>query len=404
MSATTTQNPSRPLTLVFISPFNLFDTGGGAALSMRTMLEQLSKCGVICHAVTACCFDVAPPESLAKKLQEQGLVKSAQLSGVDIPVWQGSVQGVGYDVVQLATQQRDQMTAAEELVFRDAVRDWLDARRPDLVITFGGFLLDIELQRCARAAGAAVVFYLANQRYGRRETFAQVDLILTNSTATCDYYARSLGLHCHNAGVFVDTAPIVAAQRDPQFVTFINPLPEKGVGLFLKLVQRALRDAPEMRFLVVEGRGALVPAMQRLGFPANILAQTTVVPMQHRMAPIYGQTRILLVPSFCYESSARVVFEANANGIPVLAANRGGIPETMGGAGKLLPIPEQCTKDYWAIPSDDDLAPWWDGLLTLWRANAYYEMYARKARAVAETQILGRKAEQLEAVLQSLVR
>ena len=40
-----------------------------------------------------------------------------------------------------------------------------------------------------------LVFYLANPSYGRPETFAQVDLIVTNSQATCDHYRRLLGLH-----------------------------------------------------------------------------------------------------------------------------------------------------------------------------------------------------------------
>lgn len=403
MTLTISNQPEpRALKLAFISPINLFDDGNGAARSLRTMLGQLSKRGFLCHALTACCFDVPPGESLPGRLSGHGLSPTGVLKEFGVSVWQGVVQGVGYNAVQFATQKRDQLTASEELVFRDTVRIWLEENRPDIVITFGGLLLDIEIQRCAKAAGAAVAFYLANPHYGRRETFANVDLILTNSSATVAHYANTMGLQCHNIGLFVDPEPIVAVARQPQFVTFINPVQEKGVSLFLKLVQRAHSVAPDMRFLVVESRGTLVNAMQRLGFPAELLAQITVLPQQQKMAAIYAQTRVLLMPSFWFETAGRILIEANANGIPVIAANRGGIAETLGDAGRVLPIPERCMTDYWHIPSDEEVQPWWDELLTLWRANAYYEVQAKKAHVAAQIQSIESKAAKLQQLLISL--
>lgn len=401
MNATAPPHPTRPFTLAFIGPTNLFDEGSGAAQSVRTMLEQLALRGVACHAVTACSFDAPPGAQLPDKLRALGLAPSGQLSGFNVPVWQGRVRGVGYDIVQFMTQQRDQMTAIEELLLRDAARTWLDQHRPDVVVTYGGYLLDLELRRCARAAGALVAFYLANPRYNRPETFANVDLVLANSAATADLYAGTMGLRCHNVGLFVDADPVVATPRTPRFVTFINPLPEKGVTLFLKLVQRARQEAPEMRFLVVESRGALAPVLQHLGYSADLLQQVTVLPKQVQMGPVYAQTRILLVPSFWFEAAGRVLLEGNANGIPVLATNRGGIPETLGGAGKLLPIPERCASDHLAVPSDAEVQPWWDELLKLWRDDAYYETCAKRALEVAQTQTLAHKAENLLALLQS---
>ncbi|MFI4941327.1 MAG: hypothetical protein ACHP7O_13430, partial [Burkholderiales bacterium] len=180
--------PARPLKIAFINPFNLFDVSSGAALSMRTMLEQLARRGVSCHALTACCFDAPPGDRLPALLRGKGLLPSAKIKGHAVPVWQGSASGVAYTIVQAPSQQRNQMTAIEELIFRDAVRAWLTENRPDVVLVFGGLLLDIEIQRCTRHAGAIVAFYLPNASYGRPETFAHVDIILTNSDATKEYY------------------------------------------------------------------------------------------------------------------------------------------------------------------------------------------------------------------------
>ena len=387
------------LKLVFLSPFNLMDAASGAAQSLRTMLEQLAARGHSCHTLTACCFDVPPGPRLGEHLQAQGLQPSGVIKEINMPVWQGRIAGVEYNAIQFDHQTRHQFSPPEEITYRDMVRIWLEQNRPDVVITFGGLLLDIEIQRCARAAGALLVFYLANPSYGRSETFSRVDLIVTNSEATALHYQKNLGLQSHSVGLFVDPGRALAARRDPQFVTFINPLPEKGVCLFLKLLERAASEAPEMRFLVVESRGKLLDALQRLALPAALLDRVTVLPKQDDIAAVYGVTKVILMPSFWFEAAGRVLIEANANGIPVLAADRGGIPETLGGAGRLLPIPERCTRDHWAMPNDAEVRPWWDELLRLWREPAYYQSMCDLALASAAKQTLAAKGAQLEALL-----
>jgi hypothetical protein len=172
------------LKIVFISPFSLFDSASGAAQSVRTMLEQLALRGASCHAVTACCFDVPPGDRVADILRESGLAPIAAIKEVNVPVWQGRVRGVEHQAIQFPNQSRHQFSPAEEITFRDTVRIWLAQNRPDIVLTFGGLLLDIEIQRCARDAQALVAFYLANPNYRRPETFKRVDLVLTNSLAT----------------------------------------------------------------------------------------------------------------------------------------------------------------------------------------------------------------------------
>ena len=47
-------------------------------------------------------------------------------------------------------------------------------------------------------------------------------------------------------------------------------------------------------------------------------------------------TKLLLMPSLM-ENAAVVAMEAMFNGIPVLASNRGGLPETVGGGRALAP-------------------------------------------------------------------
>jgi glycosyltransferase involved in cell wall biosynthesis len=388
-----------PLKVAFVSPFNLHDSSSGASQSVRTMLEQLAERGASCHALTACCFDLAPGEKLGELLRAKGLAPSGTIKEINMPVWRGRLRGVDYNAVQLAGQNRQQLSAVEEIFFRDTVRVWLAQNKPDIVLTFGGLLLDIEIQRCARAAGALVAFYLANPGYARPETFVNVDLILANSAATRQHYLQTMNIQSHSIGLFVNAQATLAAQHDPQFITFVNPTAEKGVALFLKLVLRAAAEAPDMRFLVVDSRNSFAAALQRFRVSALALKSITLLPKQESMTQVYANTSVLLMPSLWFEGAGRILIEANANGIPVLATNRGGIPETLGGAGCLLPIPDRCATDHWTMPDDDEVAPWWNELSRLLREPAYRQEMSARALAVARTQSLSVKGAMLDTLL-----
>jgi glycosyltransferase involved in cell wall biosynthesis len=54
------------------------------------------------------------------------------------------------------------------------------------------------------------------------------------------------------------------------------------------------------------------------------------------MRAIYGQTRLLLVPSRWEEGFGMVAIEAQSCRIPVIASARGGLPESVGDGGLLV--------------------------------------------------------------------
>ncbi len=111
------------------------------------------------------------------------------------------------------------------------------------------------------------------------------------------------------------------------YVTFINPQPEKGVTVFARIALELGRRRPDIPLLVVEGRGT---ADGLAGLPVDLSGLTNL----HRMAntpnpwDFYRVSRVVLMPSLWRESLDRVPIEAMANGIPVLASDRGALPET----------------------------------------------------------------------------
>ena len=110
------------------------------------------------------------------------------------------------------------------------------------------------------------------------------------------------------------------------------------------------------RCLVVEGRGT---ADGLAGLPVDLSGLTNL----HRMAntpdprDFYRVSRVVLMPSLWRESLGRVPIEAMANGIPVLASDRGALPETLGDAGFVFTIPDRCTPASSVVPTAQEVAP-----------------------------------------------
>jgi glycosyltransferase involved in cell wall biosynthesis len=112
----------------------------------------------------------------------------------------------------------------------------------------------------------------------------------------------------------------------------VNPIPEKGLGIAVE-VARLLTDE---HFLFVEGGWPDVQNDATLLSEARALPNVELWPYQSDMREVYAVTDILLMPSQLTESFGRVVIEAQVNGIPVVAADAGGLPFTVGEGGLLI--------------------------------------------------------------------
>ena len=109
-------------------------------------------------------------------------------------------------------------------------------------------------------------------------------------------------------------------------VTLVNPLPEKGAGVFSELARRM----PDVGFLAVEGGYQQDQQVRpdRLGL-ANVAWQPHTKDMRR---DVWARTRILLMPSE-EESYGMAGVEALASGIPVIAHPTPGLRESLGPAG-----------------------------------------------------------------------
>lgn len=98
-------------------------------------------------------------------------------------------------------------------------------------------------------------------------------------------------------------------------------------------------------------------------FP-NITFQRAVSDMKK----VYSRAKILLAPSKWEEAYGRVASEVQMSGIPVIASNRGGLPEAVGSGGILL-------------DPEGDINDWINAVRKLWSDDAYYKQISDAALA-----------------------
>ena len=161
-------------------------------------------------------------------------------------------------------------------------------------------------------------------------------------------------------------------------MTYVNPLPIKGVALFARLADMLGTSRPDIPVLVVgsyQDPGLLndIPGLDFTRYPQIMAAPTVEEPREY-----FALTRVLLVPSVWNEPFGRVAAEAMINGIPALVSDRGYPPQIIGGdasvgaRGRVLPLPAWMTANDPTLPDEVDVRPWFDAVCALWDDPALY--------------------------------
>jgi glycosyltransferase involved in cell wall biosynthesis len=178
---------------------------------------------------------------------------------------------------------------------------------------------------------------------------------IANSRFTAGRFRRRFGLEptvlppLFRRGDYATTAT-------GSMVTFINPVAVKGVDLALQIA----RHCPRIPFAFVLGWPLGLREKARLEREVARLPNVELRARTTDMRTIYRDTRILLVPSqWEDETWGRVATEAQFSGIPVVASDRGGLPEAVGPGGIVL-------------PHDAPACDWVDALAALWPGGARY--------------------------------
>lgn len=353
--------------LLFSSHHALVDPTNGASRSVRDIMSLMAHAGLGCSAFSGALLDVSP-EDFRTTIRGCLEARSMPYEEVRDEPSGGSIlrfedRGVASSVYLPTAPPKVIPDRPEGEHLLRLAGELMDSVRPDVLLTYGGIWVSRKLIAMAKARGIAVAFRLTNFAYRHEDLFEGVH-VLVPSQYTADYYARTLSLGSTVIPCPLDWSRLELPERDPRYLTFVSPCPEKGGFWAARIFAELSRTRPDIPVLVVEGRGSLAwfcHLVQRLGDASRVGAMRTTEDPR----AFYGVTRVLLVPSM-HEVSGRVAQEALILRIPVLASRRGGLPETLRGAGTVLEIPPEYDERSTRIPSAEEVQPWLDALLALW--------------------------------------
>lgn len=369
--------------LMFASYHAYLDDSSGAALSTRDLFEDLAAHGWDCRAVCGPKLDYEDGRGPAELLHGHNLgyhvERCAPPGGPRYELYHFTLNGVpvsqyrpeGFDPTRPPTQQ-------EGVPFLDVVERACIRFRPDVVLTYGGLPIAPHLIRRAKKRGARVVFALHNMAYRDPAPLREADALRVPSEFARRAYRERIGLEAEAVEYPRGLGRVLAGRVDGRYVTFVNPQPAKGVGWFARVAAEVGRRRPDITFLVVEGRGG-VNWLGRV--PVDLGGLRNLHGMHSTPNPrdFYGVSRAVLVPSLWEETFGRVAAEAMANGLPVLASNRGALPETLGGAGFAFDIPARYTPEKPDVPPAGEVEGWVEAIERLWDDDGFYREHRDRA-------------------------
>ena len=214
----------------------------------------------------------------------------------------------------------------------EAVDYVVSRENPDIIVVLA--YMPVPMALAARRTGRPFLVQLQDvefkQHGGPFEELGKVACI-ANSRFTAEKYNAAYGVEPTVIPPFVDAAKYKTASTREN-VTFINPHPYKGRDIAVEIARRC----PDIPFVFVQSWPLSHDHRAELEAMIAPLSNVTLLPARNDMRSIYGKCRILLVPSLWEEAYGRVAVEAEINGIPVVASNRGGLPEAVGGGGILV--------------------------------------------------------------------
>lgn len=203
--------------------------------------------------------------------------------------------------------------------------------------------------RCRGSVPEAAVYAAALRRQQPR-LFEHVDQFVAVSEALASHL-RDLGLPASLTATLPNFIPQTELSGDSragegEFVLAAGRLTEeKGFDTAIAAARGA--GAP----LVIAGAGPDEPRLRKLAAGAEVRFVGRLEP--DALADLRRRAAVVLAPSRWEEPSPYAVLEALAAGVPVLAADRGGLPELVG--------------EEWAVPAADEAA-WTARLSELWQS------------------------------------
>lgn len=310
-----------PTQLLFVSS----TTTGGSGRSQRelALALQAEGCGV------RFLVDPADPASVRRRVLEELTDATVRLTGARIrrPVEHArSLIGAG-------TRSRTidglvhETTIAPENAFETVVGN----RRPHVVVVSSISRVSWRAIRAVcRRRGIPTVLYLREATaIGHLTAGLLPDRLVANSGSLVDVAAR----HGHRAALVPSVVNVAPMRRPPtgEVALLVNPIRTHGI----ETVGPMAAALPHIPIVLQESWSLADDQQAEVDRLVRTHANVTFRPFEPRPGMLFRDAGVLLAPHRL-DNRPRTVLEAQANGLPVIAADQPGLVEAVGGGGVLV--------------------------------------------------------------------
>ncbi len=372
-----------------------YPSQGGGDISNRLLMEALASRGHVVRVVTK----VAQfgNDTFWREMAKRGMAHEDgrfTLNGVDVYTLTRDRNIRGYFMRQIAEFDPDVILLSTDDPGQLLLEPALEAHRAKVVYM----------------ARATIALPFGPDGSGnspsKTKRLREVDAVVGVSEYVAQYIREHGGMQAVHVPISLmePGIPEKLGNFENAYVTMVNPCAMKGISIFLQMAD----GMPDVQFAAVPSWGTSDEDLAALQARRNI----SLLDHADNIDAIFRWTRVLLVPSLWAEARSRVVMEAMLRGIPVLAADGGGLPEAKLGVPYLLPVNAitnyQPGVDARMIPIADvpeqDAGPWMATLGELLGNRHCFEENARRSRAAALEYLERLTVESFEKLLRETFR
>lgn len=249
-------------------------------------------------------------------------------------------------------------------VLRRAIREF----QPDVIV-----VNSIErwawrlVHAICRQLGVPDILYVREEDSLRHLDTEAIPAVLVANTLSLAKKLRAKGLDCSYIPSVVETS-VTRTETTRIVALAINPISAKGGDI----VWRVARELPDIPFVLQESWPLRGEDLTRVETEAAALPN---VEFRRSLPPgpsLYADARVLLVP-YRVDSRPRVILEAQANGIPVIAGDTPALVDAVAEGGLVVPL--------------ESIDSWVAAIRSLWDDENLYR------RLVAEASEHGRRPD-----------
>lgn len=342
---------ARPLRLLFVSD----TTDGGSGRSQRELATALEARG---HRVTFIVRSdgrTGPTRRIYEQLADL-LARWADRPGAALL---GAIERLpGRRTRKQTIDGRAHLVAA---VPQNALARYSRSTRPDIVI--GNSLERLSWRRihasCANRGVPTALYVRETDSLGHLERGATPDLLVANARSLQDALSEQ-GYDCAFVPSLVDLS-VTQTSTSRRVALVINPIRSRGADIVWQIAEAA----PEIPIVAQESWNMAPAEREAL---ASRVATMRNVELRARRPPgpeLYGDARVLLVP-YRVDNRPRVILEAQANGIPVIAGDVPALREAIGPGGVVVAL--------------EDIDDWVAALRRVWADETFYTGLVDAAR------------------------